>query len=79
MPPFFESLRGTLRRFVGSLESAVPTEEIQNCFDSNKIVPLGPYRLKVVELIYYIFRLRKASLYESLIESEALPKISILL
>ena len=34
--------------------------------------PLGSIRLKVIELVHLVFKLHKAALYESIIDSEAL-------
>lgn len=74
--PLIEVLKQNLKQIVALLDSAAPAQKIENCYDQTTYVPLGQLRLKIVELILFILKLHKQTLYETLETSEALPLIS---
>ena len=78
-PPLLELVKTNLRRIVHLLEVSIPKEELPNSYDASKYIPLGSIRLKVVELVHLVMKLHKKQMYESVIDSDALSKISSLL
>jgi hypothetical protein len=74
--PLIEVLKQNLKQIATLLETAAPTQKIENCYDQTTYVPLGQLRLKIVELILFILKLRKQTLYETIETSDALPLIS---
>lgn len=58
--------------------NSIPQSEIDTSYDA-KIIPLGHFRLRVVELVYHLIKLNKKPIHDAILESELLPKISTLL
>jgi hypothetical protein len=58
--------------------NSIPRTEIDTTYD-HRIVPLGHFRLRIVELVYHLLKLRLEKVYNPLLETDLLPKISELL
>src|ERR1700684_2215307 len=49
--PLIDILKENIDNLGNILSNSLPRNEIENCYDSSKFIPLGSFRLKIVELI----------------------------
>jgi len=61
---------------VNVLQSPNENERIQNSYDRTENVPLGSFRLKIVEILLFVLKLHKETLYETFIKTDAMRIIS---
>ena len=57
--------------------NSVPKLELDTTYDA-KIVPLGHFRLRIVELVYHLLKLKSKAISDALLESDLFSKISVL-
>ena len=70
-------MANSVRRIADYLNSSnsVPKAEIETTYDA-KIVPLGHFRLRIVELVYHLVKLNRKTINDALLETDLLSKIS---
>lgn len=78
--PLVDVLSNNIRKISEYLNSgnSIPQTEIDTSYDL-KIVPLGHFRLRIVDLVYHLLKLRNEKISNGVLDTELLPKISLLL
>ncbi|CDW85853.1 UNKNOWN [Stylonychia lemnae] len=75
--PLVEILSQSVSKLIAYLSSpaAAPRQEIDSSYDI-KLAPLGHLRLRIIDLIYQLVKLNKASILNSLAETNVFAQIS---
>ena len=73
---FIDLLKQVAKNITQYLEEAVPKVEIPNSYESRTLLPLGPLRLKIVELVHLLLKLNKTPIIEALADTEIFSKVS---
>lgn len=77
--PVLNLLRDSVKNLSTLLEKSQPKHLLENSYNTERTVPLGHLRLKIVEMIHLLIKLKKDEILNSLVTSEIFAQISTLI
>jgi hypothetical protein len=73
---FIDILKHSAKSISQYLDEGIPKDEITSSYNSQRVIPLGSLRLRIVELVHMLLKLNKVPILEALADTDIFNKIS---